>query len=124
MWIELRNRPLEANYVPHRPLPRGGPEDGHYWVLVPSHDFPPTSHTWARVTVVGRVLARPLSAPPQVMAEPEPVLAALYIHAWPVDESRAETWQDHRDSHYMDVRGGTEPFQRHCWTCGSLYGGE
>ena len=124
VWIELRNRPLDANYVPHRPLSRGGPEDGHYWVLVSSHDFPPTSHTWARVTVVGRVLARLLSAPPQVTAEPGPVLAVLYIHAWPVDESRAETWQDRRNPHYMDVRGGTEPSQRHCWTCGSLYGGE
>ena len=124
VWIELRNRPLDANYVPHRPLSRGGPEDGHYWVLVSSHDFPLTSHAWARVTVVGRVLARPLLAPPQVTAEPGPVLTALYIQAWPVAESRAETWQDLRDPLYMDIRGGAEPSQRHCWTCGSLYGGE
>lgn len=120
VWIELKNRPLDANYVPHRPVSRGGPEDGHYWVLVSSHDFPPTSHTWARVTVVGRVLARSLSVPPPVMAEPGPVLAARYIQAWPVVESRAVTWQDHRDPHYMDARGGTEPFQGHCWTCGSV----
>ncbi|MDE3041320.1 MAG: Slp family lipoprotein [Nitrospirota bacterium] len=104
LWIELRNRPLDANYVPHRPSSRGGPEDGHYWVLVSSRDFPPTSHTWARVTVVGRVLARPLSAPPPVTAEQGPVLAALYVHAWPVDESRAETWQDRRNAQYGCAR--------------------
>ncbi|HEV2173269.1 MAG TPA: Slp family lipoprotein [Nitrospira sp.] len=123
LWLSLRNRPLDTDYVPHRPLTHGGPEDGHYWVLVSRHDFPPTSHTWARVTVVGRVLSPP-QQPPQVTTETDPVLAALYIRAWPVAESHAETWQVRRDGHYLDPRGGAEPSQRHCWTCGSLYGGE
>lgn len=124
LWLSVRNRPLDADYVPHRPLTHGGPEDGHYWVLVSPHDFPRTSHTWARVTVVGRVLSHPLPVPPQVTTAMGPVLVALYIRAWPVAESRAETWQDRRNPHYLDPRGHGEPFQRHCWTCGSPVGGE
>lgn len=124
LWLSLRNRPLDADYVPHRPLTHGGPEDGHYWVLVTLHDFPPVSHTWARVTVVGRVLSHPLPVPPQVTTETGPVLAALYIRAWPVAESHIETWQDRRNPHYLDPRGYGEPSQRPCWNCGSPIGGE
>ena len=124
LWIDLRNRPLDADYVPHRPLSHGGLEEGHYWVVVSPQEFPPTSHTWARVTVVGRVVSRPLSAPAEFTAKPGPVLAALYLQAWPVAEAQAETWQDRRDPHYLDPRGYGEPFQLHCWTCGSPYGGE
>jgi len=124
LWLSLRNRPLDAEYMPHRPLAPGGPEDGHYWVLVSSSEFPETSHMWARLTIVGRVLPQPIQAPRQVTAEQNPVLAALFIRAWPVDQSNTESWQSRRDPHYLDPRGYGEPSQRHCWTCGSPYGGE
>ncbi|WP_455379396.1 hypothetical protein [Petrachloros mirabilis] len=123
-WLWMRNRPLDQNYVPHLPSSRGGPEDGHYWVLVLPRDIPLPSHKWARVTVVGRVLPPLLSAPEQVRAKPDPVLAAVYVSSQPFDESHPETWASQHDLQYIDMRGGDEPSQDHCWTCRSLYGGE
>jgi hypothetical protein len=124
LGIELRNQPLEADYLPHRPLSHGGLEDGHYWAVVSTHDFPPTKHTWARVTVVGQVVSRLLSASAEFTAKSGPLLAAPYLRAWPVADAQAETWQDRRNPHYLDPRGYGEPFQLHCRTSGSLYGGE
>ncbi len=124
LWLRLRNRPLDGNNVPHLPSSRGGPENGLYWVMVSPRDIPPSSHQWARVTVVGRVISPPLSSPAQVTAELGPVLAALYVQAQPFDESQPDTWARQHDLQYMDMRGGDEPSQGHCWTCRSLYGGE
>lgn len=123
LWLLLRNRPLDADYVPHRPISLVGPENGDYWVLIAAAQAPSSAHQWARVIVVGRVLEGP-SVPPKSERKGGPVLAALDVLDWPIARDYAETWQEHRDPQYLDARNGAEPFQRPCWTCGSLYGGE
>lgn len=125
LWIRMRNRPLDSDYQPHRPLVHGGTEDGHYWVLVDRRDFAATVHRWARVTVVGRVITLPSSERTQLGATPEPVLTALYMQGWPLQGTEAESWQAQRDPQYLDPRGlMVDPFQGPCWICRSPYGGE
>lgn len=123
LWLLLRNRPLDADYVPHRPISLVGPENGDYWVLIEAAQAPASSHQWARVTVVGRVLESP-PIPPTSEGNGGPVLAALDVRDWPITRDHTETWQEHRNPQYLDARNGAEPFQGPCWTCGSLYGGE
>lgn len=81
LFLRLRNRPLDKDYMPHRPPSLDSPEAGHYWVMIKRQELPPQYRQWARVTVVGQVEGKRASAP-----EPktgfEPVLAALYLRGW------------------------------------------
>ena len=124
LWIQMRNRPLETDYHPHLPLVHGGTEDGHYWVLIDRRDFASTVHRWARVTVVGKVIAPPSLEITEFGDAPGPVLTALYLQGWPVHEVQAESWEAHRDPQYLDPRGMADSFHRACWICRSPYGGE
>ena len=40
VWLRLRNRPLDKDYVPHRPPSLDSPETGYYWVLILRGDLP------------------------------------------------------------------------------------
>ncbi|MEP6888076.1 MAG: Slp family lipoprotein [Nitrospirales bacterium] len=81
LFLRLRNRPLDKDYMPHRPPFLESPEAGHYWVMMRRQDLPADYRQWARVTVVGQVAGlRPGSAEPK--SESEPVLAALYLRGW------------------------------------------
>lgn len=79
--LRLRNRPLDKDYVPHRPSSLDSPEAGHYWIMIQRHDLPDQYREWARVTVVGQVEGR---QPPGVdrSSEREPLLKALYLRGW------------------------------------------
>ena len=81
LFLRLRNRPLDKDYMPHRPPSLESPEAGHYWVMMRHQELPADYRQWARVTVVGQVAGkRPSSAEPK--SESEPVLAALYLRGW------------------------------------------
>jgi len=55
LWLHLTNRPLDQDYIPHRPADMDGPEAGSFWVVVAKQQFPREYRQWARMTVVGRV---------------------------------------------------------------------
>lgn len=81
LFLRLRNRPLDKDYMPHRPPSLQSPEAGYYWVMISPADLPEHYREWARVTVVGPVTGkRPRSA--DRSGEFEPVLAALYLRGW------------------------------------------
>src|SRR5687767_10771175 len=81
LFLRFRNRPLDKDYMPHRPPSLQSTEAGHYWVLMRRQELPADYRQWARVTVVGRVAGkRPDSAQPN--SESEPVLTALYLRGW------------------------------------------
>ncbi|WP_447986622.1 Slp family lipoprotein [Nitrospira sp. Nam74] len=81
LFLRLRNRPLDKDYMPHRPPSLESPEAGHYWVMLRRQELPTDYRQWARVTVVGQVAGkRPSSGEPK--SESEPVLAALYLRGW------------------------------------------
>lgn len=81
VFLRLKNRPLDKDYQPHRPLSLDGPEAGYYWVRIGRDDLPEQSHQWARVTVVGQVSDKRLKAAGSSGAI-EPVLEALYLRGW------------------------------------------
>ncbi|HET7057802.1 MAG TPA: Slp family lipoprotein [Nitrospiraceae bacterium] len=78
VFLRLKNRPLDKDYRPHRPLSLDGPEAGYYWVTIGRSDLPEQYHQWARVTVVGQVAG----ARPSAAGALEPVLVALYLRGW------------------------------------------
>lgn len=79
--LRLKNRPLDKDYRPHRPLSLDGPEAGYYWVRIRRSDLPEQSRQWARVTVVGQVSDKRLNAA-GLSGTTEPVLEALYLRGW------------------------------------------
>jgi starvation-inducible outer membrane lipoprotein len=81
VWLHIKNRPLDADYVPHIPITNEGPEAGYYWVMVWNKDLPRDYQQWARVTVVGRVLAGQ-AAQEQHAVDEGVVLSALYLRGW------------------------------------------
>ena len=81
VFLRLKNRPLDRDYKPQRPLSLEGPEAGYYWVMISRSDLPEQYRDWARVTVVGEVAGnRPSAADPSGVLEP--VLAALFLRGW------------------------------------------
>lgn len=104
IWLLVRNRPLDADYVPHLPASVGNAEAGEYWVVVPPEGLPKTSRNWSRLTVVGRVSdERP--AQHATGTGREPVLAALYLRGWGGEWGgyglHEETWEDTQDASYI-----------------------
>jgi outer membrane lipoprotein len=81
IWLLVRNRPLDADYVPHIAVSLGGSEDGNYWVVVRQQGLPKTYASWARLTVVGLVTDQ-RAADPGTIVESGPVLMAMYLHGW------------------------------------------
>ncbi len=40
VFLRLKNRPLDKDYVPHRPPSLDGSEAGYYWLTLSRHDLP------------------------------------------------------------------------------------
>ena len=103
VWLRMKNRPVDADYVPHEPTSVNDPEAGYYWVLVARQGLPGSYKSWPRMTIVGRVSAQqqPVNQP----AAPEPVLQAMYLRGW--DDSwggyglRPPTWEATQDPNYV-----------------------
>jgi len=104
IWLRVKNRPLDADYVPHMPVSSEGPEAGLYWVQVLSKELPKGHQNWSRVTVVGQVSYE--GPAPQVHAgDPEPVLTALYLRGWGSGWGgyglREDVWEDNLSARYI-----------------------
>lgn len=84
VWLHVKNRPLDADYVPHIPLTKEGPEAGHYWVMVWNKDLPKDYQQWARVTVVGRLMGGKLAFDEEGSDEriKNVVLSAIFLKGW------------------------------------------
>jgi len=97
IWLLVKNRPLDEDYVPHELISPRDSEAGRYWIMVQWQDFPRGFRTWARLTVVGRVSNdRPADHEPG----PEPTIAALYLRGWGL-HGREEVWEDSQDPNYI-----------------------
>lgn len=94
LWLRVKNRPLDQDYVPHRPVDTGGPEAGHYWVMLPKQQIPREYRHWARMTVVGRVTGT------QRLGT-EPVLSLLYVRGWGTSRVHDAVWEDSSDPNYV-----------------------
>lgn len=97
VWLLVKNRPLDADYVPYAPLSLGSEEASNYWVMVTSQGLPKNYRNWARMTVVGWV-ADPRAVGLDSATEADTILVALYLRGWGsgwggygLDE---ESWED------------------------------
>jgi starvation-inducible outer membrane lipoprotein len=85
VFLRLKNRPLDKDYVPHRPPSLDGSEAGYYWLTLSRHDLPNQYREWARVTVVGRVEG--------TRSQGEPLLNALYLRGWGEAVIETKKWK-------------------------------
>ena len=99
LWLHVINRPLDQDYIPHRPVDMNGPEAGSYWVVVTKQQFPRTYRQWARMTVVGRVTGT------QRLAT-EPVLSLLYVRGWGLDSAHHGAWENVDPNYIPSTPGG------------------
>ena len=93
LWLRLKNRPLDSQYHPHRPVSLDGPEAGHFWVTASSRQHLPSQYPqWARMTVVGRVIGT---------TNEEPVLLLMYARGWNNSGSNDDAWETSLDPAYV-----------------------
>jgi starvation-inducible outer membrane lipoprotein len=92
LWLRANNRPLDQDYVPHRPMNSDGAEAGSFWMIVEKEQLPSTYRDWARMTVVGRVMTG--------QRQTEPVLSIIYIRGWGMSGAQAGIWA-HVDPRYI-----------------------
>ena len=115
IWLLVKNRPLDADYVPHIPASLDQPEASGYWVMISPEGLPKTFKNWSRLTVVGRVSdERPVQH--ERGTGKEPVLAAMYLRGWGSGWARyglhEESWEDTHDVNVIPstpLTGGVEP---------------
>jgi starvation-inducible outer membrane lipoprotein len=81
IWLLVRNRPVDEDFVPHVPPSMEGDEAGYYWVALTPQGLPPSYQGWARITVVGRISDEPH---PEFVSitNPDIVLVGLYVRGW------------------------------------------
>lgn len=92
VWLRMKNRPLDEDDIPRRPIEPDGPEAGHSWLKVLKAHLPPGYHHWARMSLAGRVTSK-------VKLGHEPVLRLLYARHWGIDEGDGE-WRRDFDPNY------------------------
>jgi starvation-inducible outer membrane lipoprotein len=98
LWLHVINRPLDQDYIPHRPTDMDGPEAGFYWVVVAKQQLPPQYRQWARMTVVGRVTG--------TQRYKEPVLSLLYVRGWGMSSAHHGVWENIDPTYSPSVPGG------------------
>ena len=94
LWLYMKNRPLDQDYVPHRPPDEDGPEAGNYWVMIPKQQTPHAYRQWGRMTVVGQVTGTQRTAT-------EPVLSLLYVRGWGTNQAHHSVWEKSTDPNYV-----------------------
>jgi starvation-inducible outer membrane lipoprotein len=93
LWLHLKNRPLDPQYQPHRPVSLEGPEAGHFWVTAANRaKLPSRYRQWARMTVVGRVIGT---------TKKEPILLLLYVRGWDYSGKNEDAWETSIDPAYV-----------------------
>lgn len=87
VWLHVKNRPLDDDYVPHIPVTKEGPEAGYYWVTVLQKDLPKDYQHWSRITVVGRLTGGKVAFDENASDEriQNIILSALYVRGWGKD---------------------------------------
>ena len=98
LWLRVRNRTLDQDYEPHRPIDVDGPEGGHYWVMVAKQQLPLDYREWGRITVAGRVTGIQRNVN-------EPVLWLLYVRGWGMGVKHHGIWE-HIDPNYIPSKPG------------------
>ena len=53
VFLRLRNRPLDKDYMPHRPPSLESPEAGHYWVMMRRQELPADYHAVSAFCLAG-----------------------------------------------------------------------
>lgn len=104
VWLHVKNRPLDADYIPHLPSSQDQSGASGYWVMLMPENLPKTYKSWSRLTVVGRV-----SDEKPLMDEhgtgKEPVIDAMYLRGWGSGMggygSHEEAWEDTQDASYI-----------------------
>jgi len=104
VWLLVKNRPLDADYVPHIPASPNESEASDYWVVLSPGSLPKNYKNWSRLTVVGRVSdERPLRH--ERGTGKEPVLAAMYLRGWGSGWGgyglHDESWEETQDASYI-----------------------
>jgi starvation-inducible outer membrane lipoprotein len=100
VWLQLKNRPLDGRYQPHRPISLDGPEAGYFWVTAANREQLPAHYRdWARMTVVGRVIGTTESKPAAI--ESEPVLMLMYVRGWSTSGNNDDAWEESYDPAYL-----------------------
>jgi starvation-inducible outer membrane lipoprotein len=104
VWLLVKNRPLDADYVPHMPNSPDEPESSNYWVRLSPQTLPKSYKNWSRLTVVGRVSDEPPLQHERGTGK-EPVLAAMYLRGWGSSMGgyglHEETWEETQDASYV-----------------------
>jgi hypothetical protein len=104
IWLLMKNRPLDEEYMPHRDVTAIASESGYYWVIVERQNLPKNYMDWARVTSVGWVTDQ---KPPKSQAAQdrshggEPVLDGIYLLGWGYGNQRLDVWEDKQDANYI-----------------------
>ncbi len=101
LWLCLKNRPVDQDYQPRRPVDTDGPEAGFYWVTVPKGQVPPNYRDWGRVTVVGRVTGNQRN-------QTEPVLMLLYMRGWS-GSGHYGVWERINPNYFPSIPGSVGP---------------
>jgi len=87
LWLHVRNRPLDEDYVPQLPPSPDDPEAAEYWVVVEKNQrFPPSHHHWADMILAGYVAG-------QTPAK-EVIIKLAYARGRTLDLSSYDAW-DH-----------------------------
>jgi starvation-inducible outer membrane lipoprotein len=93
IWLQLKNRPLDPQYHPHRPVSPDGPEAGHFWVTAANRQqLPARYRQWARMTVVGRVIGT---------TNDEPILLLMYVRGWDTSGKNEDALETSTDPAYV-----------------------
>jgi starvation-inducible outer membrane lipoprotein len=99
LLLRIHNRPLDQDYLPHRPPDVNGPEAGYYWLIVGKGQLPATYRKWARMTVAGRVTG-------SQRLGTEPVLALMYVRGWGMSGKHDGIWKSLDPNYMPSVPGG------------------
>jgi Outer membrane lipoprotein Slp family len=104
IWLWIKNRPLDEDFVPHVPAYPDGPESGFYWVALTPEGLAKSYLSWARITVVGRISEESHPAVAGTVGS-DTVLVGLYLRGWSGSwggyGTRADVWEDNKAANTM-----------------------
>jgi starvation-inducible outer membrane lipoprotein len=101
VWLWIKNRPLDEDFVPHVPASLDGHEAGFYWVALTPQGLAKSYHSWARITVVGQISEESHPTVAGTVGS-DTVLVGLYLRGWSGSwggyGTREDVWEDNSDA--------------------------